>query len=168
MIIVVTGPESTGKTFLTRYLTQYYKGTMVNEYAREYLDLNGPDYDYQDLCKIEEQQQILILEAMKSNKIVFCDTDLLTIHIWKEQKFNVIDENLSKRILELPISLYLICYPDLIWESDPLRENPNDREFLFGRYLKYISNFKKPYSIISGTPVERQSKANYFINEILK
>ncbi len=35
--VVLFGPESTGKTTLSRHLARYYNSVWVKEYAREYL-----------------------------------------------------------------------------------------------------------------------------------
>ena len=39
--VVLFGPESSGKTTLSRELANYYNSYWVEEYARDYLQLNG-------------------------------------------------------------------------------------------------------------------------------
>ena len=36
-LIIVTGPESTGKTSVAKYLANKYKGMYIAEYARNYI-----------------------------------------------------------------------------------------------------------------------------------
>ena len=50
--IVVTGPESTGKSTLCEQLAKKYNTTWVPEYAREYLLKLGRPYTYDDLLII--------------------------------------------------------------------------------------------------------------------
>ena len=50
--IVVIGPESTGKSTLTKELAKHYDTFACPEYAREYLHTNGVKYNYGDLEKI--------------------------------------------------------------------------------------------------------------------
>ena len=44
----------------------------------------------------------------------------------------------------------MLCNPDIAWEEDRLRENPNNRFELFEIYKKEISKLKQGYFIISG------------------
>ena len=48
---------------------------------------------------------------------------------------------------------YLLCYPDVPWKEDPLRENPHDRKRIFDLYLTELKD--KPLTIISGNKTER-------------
>ena len=43
---------------------------------------------------------------------------------------------------------YLLCKPDIPWESDPLRENPNDRIKLFDIYKMELDNLGHKYYIV--------------------
>jgi nicotinamide riboside kinase len=54
--IVVIGPESTGKSTLCAQLAAHYQTLWVPEYAREYLEKNGSEYDYDDLLTIAKGQ----------------------------------------------------------------------------------------------------------------
>jgi len=41
--IVITGPESTGKSDLTKFLSNHYQCSGVEEYSREYIsNINRP------------------------------------------------------------------------------------------------------------------------------
>ena len=54
--VVIIGPESTGKSSLTKLLAQYYKTEYCNEFARDYLHTNGTKYSVDDLLKIAKGQ----------------------------------------------------------------------------------------------------------------
>ncbi|MFK8006949.1 MAG: AAA family ATPase [Saprospiraceae bacterium] len=57
--IILTGPESTGKSTLARQLAQVYNTVWVPEFARTYLEgLNRP-YRGDDLLKIAKGQRDL-------------------------------------------------------------------------------------------------------------
>ncbi len=47
--ILITGPESTGKSQLTQALARYYHSVYVKEYAREYIAALDRDYMESDL-----------------------------------------------------------------------------------------------------------------------
>ncbi len=55
-MIVVIGPESTGKSTLCSQLAEHYKTLWVPEFAREYLLKNGTNYSYEDLLLIAKGQ----------------------------------------------------------------------------------------------------------------
>ncbi len=154
--IVITGPESTGKSTLAKALATYYKTIYVEEYARTYLTKLGRDYVQQDLLEITKGQ--IALEgsaATKNPKLLIYDTSLEVIKIWSEYKYGncnqfIIDQYQSR----LP-DLYLLMAPDLPWQPDPLRENPNDREELYELYKNELISSKTPYHEISGSENER-------------
>ena len=53
--IVITGPESSGKTTLTKALAKAFKTGYTEEYSREYLNCNSK-YKQEDLLKIAQGQ----------------------------------------------------------------------------------------------------------------
>ena len=54
--------------------------------------------------------------------------------------------------------LYLVCQPDLPWEKDSLRENPDDRERLFALYVEDLFNDGKTVEIVKGSGEERMER----------
>ena len=144
--IIVTGPESSGKTTICKRLSNYYNIPFAEEYSRIYLNSLQRDYTQEDLLEIAKGQ----LKSNQENQI--CDTDLITIKIWSEYKYgncnNWILEQIEKQKTEN--RFYLLCNPDIPWEADPLRENPTNREELFEIYKEEIEELGHNYSIIEG------------------
>lgn len=147
--IVITGPESSGKTTLTKALAKAFNIGYTEEYSREYLNSN-PTYKQEDLLKIAQGQ--LQKEKANHNPIAIHDTDLITIKIWSEYKYNQCNPWIIEQIEEQKNKnrLYLLCKPDIPWEADPLRENPTNRAELFEIFLTEIQNTKHPCFIIEG------------------
>ena len=147
--IIVTGPESSGKTTLSKKLSQHLKGKLVNEFARNYLSKKNNKYNFENLLEIAQNQHKL--ENQKS-KLIVCDTDLITIKIWSEHKFGKCDtwtlDKISAQKKEQRI--YLLCRPDLKWEYDPQRENELDRDKIFNIYKKELKNLEHKFYIIEG------------------
>jgi nicotinamide riboside kinase len=56
MRISVTGPESTGKSWLAQHLAGHYKTLWVPEYARKYLESINRPYTYNDILVIAQKQ----------------------------------------------------------------------------------------------------------------
>ena len=144
--IIVTGPESSGKTTLCKALSEHFKIPFTKEYAREYLDALSRDYNQNDLLKIAKGQ----LNSEQNTQLL--DTDLITIKIWSEYKYGSCDKWLLNQLEKQKPEkhFYLLCKPDIPWEADPQRENPNNREELLKIYKKEIGSLGHDYFIVEG------------------
>ena len=142
--IIVTGPESSGKTTLCKEISNQFNIPFTTEYAREYLEKKGVNYNQSDLLEIAKGQ----LLSEKNHQIL--DTDLVTIKIWSEYKYGSCDSWILEKINEQKLEqrFYLLCKPDIPWQSDPLRENPDNREELFEIYKMELEQLGWSYSII--------------------
>jgi len=144
--IIVTGPESSGKTTLCKELSKHFKIQFTKEFAREYLTNLDKDYTQNDLSAIAKGQ------LASEHNFQLLDTDLITIKIWSEYKYG----NCEKWILDTiekqktEKRFYLLCKPDIHWEADPLRENPNNRNGLFELYKKELEDLEYNYLIVKG------------------
>ncbi len=162
--IIITGPESTGKSTLTKQLATYFKVEMGSEYARIYLEKLDRPYTQNDLIEIAKGQIALEDKAMKSgSKFIVCDTGLEVIKIWSEFKYNSCDAFITNALLERLADFYLLMKPDLPWQPDPLRENPDNREELFELYKSELVSFNIPFQEISGNGEERFEMAKEVI-----
>ena len=100
MKVVVTGPESTGKSWLTKALARHYNIPFVEEYARMYLKQTGGQYQEKDLLEIAEGQAILEDKVSQQNpRFTLCDTGIEVIRVWSEWKYKRCDS----KILALPL-----------------------------------------------------------------
>ena len=147
--IIVTGPESSGKTTLSKSLSKHLNSKLVNEFARDFLVNNNNTYNFENLLEIAQNQYKL--ENQKS-KIIICDTDLLTIKIWSEYKFGKCDSWILDKIntQKKEKKIYLLCKPDLKWEYDPQRENELDRDKIFNIYKKELISLEHKFCVIKG------------------
>lgn len=167
--IVITGPESSGKTTLAQGLAIAYDTIWVSEMARPYLETKegfgtAKGYVEKDLLNIAELQ-LRVEDSYAASispdrsQLLFCDTDLITIRIWGEEKFGRSDPWIVEQTEARHYDLWLLCSPDMPWEPDPLRENPHDRERLFDVYERTLQQLRKPYVIIRGPHEERMRTA---------
>ncbi|MEM7080750.1 MAG: ATP-binding protein [Pseudomonadota bacterium] len=133
MIIVVTGPESCGKTTLSRLLAAALERPWVEEHARGYLERLPRPYRASDLLHLAEWH----LDAEAKLDAPVCDTDLQVLRIWWSERYGPIPAALQEAYanqLTQP-RYYLLCAPDIAWQPDPLREHPGERERLYELYL---------------------------------
>lgn len=152
----IIGPESTGKSTLATYLAHRYNGVLVAEYAREYMERLAPnfEYTYEDVEKIARQQVKQLQDLFDTHNnpnqenFVFFDTELIITKIWFLHKFGQCPDFVQEALVRYPMDVYLLCYPDMPWIPDPVRENPNIREYLFDWYEQEVQNLDIPYYII--------------------
>lgn len=169
--IVIIGPESTGKSTLTRGLAEKFGEPWVEEYAREYLENLGRAYNYDDLLKIAQGQIALEEQKLKAAaKLLFCDTDLHVIRVWSDHKFNTTHPWILKQIKERAYDLYFLTAIDIPWQEDPLREHPDPemRKYFFNIYHQLLTASKTPFFLISGNPKERLEQAGKHVEDFLK
>lgn len=167
--VCVTGPECTGKSELSQYLANYYKTCWVQEYARAYLNKLNHGYQQSDLTKIGHGQLRMEDEWLfNANRVMICDTNLLTIKIWSEFRFGNCDDEIINMMKSRTYHLYLLCNIDLPWEDDPQREHPDKREQLWSLYKNEIIKTGVPFVEISGDRAARTAKATEAINALLQ
>ncbi|MCB0521064.1 MAG: ATP-binding protein [Lewinellaceae bacterium] len=168
--IVLTGPESTGKTTLAKQLAGHFGAQWVPEYAREYLESLGRKYVQDDLIEIAKGQ--IAKEdffAQGNSRFILCDTSLEVIQIWSKVVFGNCAPWITEQLKMRQPDLYLLCQPDLPWAPDPLRENPNDRDVLYTIYQQELAALGTDFIQINGIGNERFDKAaaeiEKFINQ---
>ena len=165
--IIISGPESSGKTSLAKALSKDFKIEYTKEYARKYLTQIKRKYKKEDLSNIAKIQLENELFNSQKNEISIHDTDLITIKIWGLYKYGDCEDWILEKINKQKEEnrVYFLCFPDIPWESDPLRENPNDRKKLFKIYQKELSELDHTYFIIKGE--RRIEKAKKIMQKLI-
>ena len=171
--VVLFGPESTGKTTLSRQLARHYNSIWVREFAREYLQDKWNNK--RDTCKAEDLLPIAIgqmkLEnelAKKTNSILICDTDLLETKVYSEAYYSgTCDPILDKYAIENTYDLYFLTYIDTPWEPDDLRDKPKERMRMFKAFENALIKYKRPYVVLKGTQKERLETAVKLIDKLI-
>lgn len=171
MKIVLTGPESVGKSILTKQLAEYYNGICVDEYARYYVKSLKKTYGYSDVLHITQHQLKEYDNLDRIGGFCFFDTYLIITKIWFLHVFNKIPIWFEEEFKKRPVDLYLLCKDDLDWQADGVRENKDIRSLLFEKYKQELDNYCFNYSIISGSGRERLTNAidsiNNFVNKTI-
>ena len=165
--VVVTGPESTGKTEICQFLAASFKTGFIPEYAREYIaSLNHP-YTIEDVEKIAQMQVDQLRQHQeKKLPILFLDTYLIITKIWFREVYGIIPDWIDRRLADAGIDLFLLCYFDIDWIPDPVRENPGYRRaFLYESYRKEIEQLGKPCEVINGSGTERFERARMAVEK---
>lgn len=167
--VAVVGPESTGKSFLSKKLADHFHTIWVPEYAREYLDRLDRSYEKDDLLEIAKgQKRNEELLQKKANRLLICDTNLIVIKIWSDVKYGSCDEWIKAEVKNGHYDHHLLMYIDLPWEYDPYREHPHMREFLFNKYEHELKSLDAPFTIIKGNYEERFEQAKGIVSKLME
>lgn len=181
--IVVIGPESTGKTTLSKQLAQHYDSYWCPEFARDYLLSNGIHYDYDDLLTIAQGQLALedeYTDKLETNSLpllenggsipLFIDTDMYVAKVWCEFVFEKCHRFILDNIVRRKYDLYLLCNTDLPWVKDELREYPDlaTRQKLHAIYQDIMINQPVPWIDISGNYDQRLATAIAAVDKLLR
>ncbi len=136
--LIVTGPESTGKTTLSRQLAAHFGGVWVPEYPRGYLEAAGRLAVRADFRHFVDADRHLVRAAQQqarwpagSEPVVVQDTGIEVLALWHGDKFGPPPTFLREAMTSRCPDVYILCRPDLPWVYDPLREDPHRREQLF-------------------------------------
>ena len=172
--VVLFGPESTGKTTLSKQLARYYNTVWAPEYAREYLQKKWNNE--RKTCEADDLIPIAIgqmeLEnrlATKADKVLICDTDLLETKVYSEEYYGgFVDPILDKASIENAYDLYLLTYIDTPWEEDDLRDRPELRREMFAAFENALKKHHRPYILLQGNKETRLKTAVKAIDQLIK
>jgi NadR type nicotinamide-nucleotide adenylyltransferase len=158
--IAVVGPESTGKSTISKQLAIYYNTVWVPEYARGYCEKLLAECTWEDEINMFRGQLDLEKQmASEANGILICDTTFITVKIWSDHMFGRTPQEVLDKLPLHKYDFYLLMDIDLPWEEDPLRDFPHMREHFMEVWHNELKALKATYSLISGSEEERLRNA---------
>lgn len=168
--IAVVGPESTGKSTLSKQLAKHFNVPWVPEYARYYCaNLTSP-------CTLQDEinmfyGQVALEESVLQNTcadFIICDTTFITIKIWSDAFFGQTPQFVINALGDRPYDLYLLLDIDLPWENDPLRDFPTQREHFMQVWHKELQALGANYKVVGGLGQQRFKNALQAVAQHLK
>ncbi|HDR67766.1 MAG TPA: ATPase [Bacteroidaceae bacterium] len=158
--ILVTGPESAGKTDLSIFLTGYFNGRLVPEYARKYIEGLKRPYTFDDVVAIALKQRTQYHELREGDRWIIFDTWLVITKVWMDVVFNKYPDWITRELNEAKFDLVLVCAPDIPWVPDPVRENGGEQRVrLYKRYIDETERLGWRYAVVEGTGEQRYRNA---------
>lgn len=150
--IAVVGPESTGKSTITKLLAKHYDTLWVAEFARYYCAALTAPCTMQDEINMFHGQVALeeSILAITEKDFIFCDTTFLTVKIWSDEMLGETPQMVLDALTERTYDLYLLLDIDLPWQEDPLRDFPHMREHFMATWHKELKNLNANYIVIGG------------------
>ena len=168
--IAIVGPESTGKSSLTKQLAAHFDTLFVPEYAREYCQDLNRTYTLEDEVNIFYGQLAsedrLISQA--ENGLIFCDTMILTVKIWCDHLFGFTPKEVLDGIENRHYDLYLLMDIDLPWQEDNLRDFPDLREHFMEVWHQELQAKSANYRVVSGIGETRFLVARKIVQDYLE
>ena len=147
--ICLYGPESVGKSGMAIQLAALFSTNYVLEVARSFIETN--DFSLADIVKIGEAQTQEVIDAEKTaNKILFCDTDLITTQIYSEYYLEKVPEILYELEHKVKYDLYFLLDIDMPWVADGLRDLGHKREEMYEIFENELKNRAIEYIKVSG------------------
>ena len=165
--VVFLGTESTGKTFLTNKLSDYFKSNKVSEAGRDLIP-DSKEFEFEDLERVypEHAKRIEDADCGKSF-LTLIDTD---VYITKSYAEFIFRKSLIVPIEILNINqsdLYLYLTKDAEYIQDGTRLEIDDRNKLDDSHRKILKECRIDFKEISGNWEERENTAMKLIEKLI-
>ncbi len=150
--IAVVGPESSGKSTLAQDLAKHYRTQWIPEYSRFYCEELNRDYTLQDELNMFYGQLALekAVESIATEKLLFCDTTILTVKIWSDELFGETPQLVLDKIKSHPYDFYVLLKNDLPWQDDPLRDFKGRGDYFMDVWRKELKALHACYIEVGG------------------
>jgi len=157
------GPESTGKSTMAKKLADHYNTEFVPEVSRELITSN--DFTREDIIRIGKAQTARVLEKVSTaNKLLFCDTDLITTEIYSQHYLHEIPPILLVLEKQIVYDRYFLFGTDVPWVSDGLRDLGEMRDEMFQVFKQALEMRKISYELLHGDFVSREAQIRRVID----
>ena len=170
-VIVLTGPESTGKSWLAAGIQQQFGGLRVDEYVRWFIEQNQRDTCLADIPEIARGQlQWEDAARAQQPRLLILDTHLLSNMLWSQTLFGECPPWLETELLARHYDLHLLLSPEQIeWTDDGQRCQPDlsERLAFYQATRTWLENHHQPLQIIKGDWAERQQRAFDAVHTLL-
>jgi len=160
--IAIVGPESTGKSTISKQLAKHYRVPWVPEYARYYCAALTADCTLQDetnmfIGQVALEESVL---AVAETDLIICDTTFLTVKIWSDEMLGETPQVVLDALAQKPYDFYVLLDIDLPWADDPLRDFPEMREHFMEVWHKELKSLNANYVVVGGIEHRLQNVIN--------
>lgn len=165
--ITLVGPESTGKSTLSRDLAKHFHTLWVPEFSRIYAgNKNGP-LTVEDVAPIAAGQ-IASEDALipLATRVIFLDTDLVMTAMYAELYYGACPPAVREAARARLADLYLLLEPDVPWVADPARDMPHRRPEIRDRIAALLKGWGARVVSIEGTWPERFQQAQFAVGSL--
>jgi HTH-type transcriptional repressor of NAD biosynthesis genes len=151
---------------MARAMAEKYKTEFVPEVARELITSN--EFSLDDIIRIGQAQTNCVKEKSKTaNKILFCDTDIITTEIYSQHYLKQIPPVLFELEKEIIYDNYFLFDIDVEWVSDGLRDLGNQRQQMLDVFRLELEKRKINYTWVRGNYDQRSRLIQKEIDQLL-
>jgi NadR type nicotinamide-nucleotide adenylyltransferase len=167
-VIVVAGPECTGKSTLASDLAGRLDAPVSGEFARTYVDQQRAPLTAADVEPIARGQIAGEDEAQhKARHTVVKDTDLVSTVVYALHYYRACPAWIEQIARDRLGDLYLLLAPDVPWVEDGLqRDDPQHRAIVYDLFRRTLQAWNAQVVEIGGSWDERRSRARAAIASI--
>lgn len=167
--IVVTGPESTGKTTLAAALAARFDAPWVPEASRRFVETVSSMLSAETVEPIARlAMQLDDAAAAAAPPLLFLDTDLVSTVVYARHYYGATPAWIASEARARRGDLYLLCLPDLPWEPDGVRDRPAARGLLLAEFREALGTLGAPVVEIAGTGTARTDAAVRAVEALLR
>ena len=171
-VVVLIGPESSGKSTLGKALAERFGAPLVSEYVREFIEAQQRDTCYADITAIARQQLQRELEARaRRPALLLLDTHLLSNKLWSEVLFGTSPPWLETALQEQHYDLIGLLSPDgLPWQADGQRCQPAlaERQHFHRQLQEWLHAHRQPVLQVEGSWADRYQQLESAIEALLQ
>ena len=154
-VIVLAGPESSGKSWLAQVLAERFGAVVVAEYVRRFIEHHRRDTCYADIDAIARGQ----LAAEDRGRalapaLLVLDTHLLSNMLWSQTLFGNCPAWLEPALLARHYDLHLLLSPEGVpWVADGQRCQPllDERQAFFRRSEHWLREHGQAFEVVEGS-----------------
>jgi HTH-type transcriptional repressor of NAD biosynthesis genes len=151
---------------MAKKMAEYFNTEYVPEVARELITSN--DFSIDDIIRIGKAQTQRVFEKSKiANKVLFCDTDIITTQIYSRHYLGIVPPVLFELEKGTRYDLYLLFDIDLPWVHDGLRDLGDVREEMFQKFKSGLTRRGIEPTVISGSFNQREAQVIMLVNRLL-
>lgn len=170
-VLVLAGPESSGKSWLAAQVQNHFGGELVGEYVRYFIEQQARDTCYSDVPTIAEGQLAWEDTARSRHPgLLILDTHLLSNMLWSLTLFGDCPGWLEQQLLARHYDLHVLLAPEGVdWVSDGQRCQPDlsERQAFFAASEQWLKQHQQPYRVISGERDSRREQVFAAIDDLL-
>ncbi len=160
------GPESTGKSTMAKHLAQVYHTEFVPEVSKELVTSN--DFTLEDIIRIGQAQTARVIEKTAiADKLLFCDTDLITTQIYSRYYLKEVPDILFQLEKKVSYDLYFLFDIDVPWVADGLRDLGEKRLEMFNVFKNELEKRKMKYDLLKGAHSKRETQIIKRLNQYM-
>lgn len=161
-VLVLTGPESSGKSWLAEEIQTNFGGQLVGEYVRYFIEREQRDTCYADITTIAQGQLAWEDQARAARpELLILDTHLLSNLLWSQALFGDCPSWIEHALLERDYHLHLLLDPvDAPWVDDGQRCQPElaQRLAFYQQCEGWLQRHQQPMQCIQGNWTQRREQ----------